>query len=241
MTASNTQGLVWYMYIILVSTVLSQMIAPLLPEEYTANVIQKKWNANGANVNHTYSGIWYSSYKEQKIRFDGLDASNNHTNTIVSVGLQISILDFSQNPAGVNYYYDRSTLADKGQCYNGPVTGFFAPPKATFLRDIGAIFAGWDEDKRYGLCQKWSFYLIQLEAMQKGMSVKECIKDKIMNDYPYSPTTITFWFDLSNSVVRWDLLGLDLQTGVQTYQYNVVTGIDFSASNIDIFASNCTA
>ena len=213
-----------------------------MPEEYTANVIQLKWNSNGADVNHTYSGIWYSSYKQQKIRFDGLLATNNHTNTIVSVGPQISILDFSKNPVGVNYYYDRTTLADQGECESGPVTGFFAPPKSTFLRDIGAIFAGWDEDKRYGLCQKWSFYLIQLEAHQRGITVNECLKDKILNDdYPYQPTTVTFWFDLSNSVVRWDLLGLDLQTGVQTYQYNVVTGIDFSASQINVFASNCTA
>ena len=225
-----------------IASVSSQMIAPLLPEEYTANVIQKKWNINGQDVNHTYSGIWYSSYTLQKIRFDGLVSDNNHTDTIQGVGLQISILDFSSNPAGVNYYYDRDTLSDEGQCYTGPVTGFFAPPKATFLRDVGAIFAGWDEDKRYGLCQKWSFYLIQLEAMQKGLSVNEVMKEKIMNDdAPYKPTTITFWIDQSNSFVRWDLIGLDLQTGVQTYQFNIVTDIDYSKSKIDIFASNCTA
>eukprot|EP01084_Bolivina_argentea_P013577 25487_1 len=227
--------------ILFVNACISQMIPPLLPEEYTCNVIQKKWNLNGQNVNHTYSGIWYSSYKEQKIRFDGLEASTNHTNILQSVSLQISILDFSTNPMGINYYYDRMNLEDKGECFTGPVTGFFAPPKATFLRDIGAIFAGWDYDTNYGQCQKWSFYLVQLEAQQKGITVKELIKYKILNDYPYNPTTITFWVDLSGSMVRWDLIGLDLQTGVQTYQYNVLTNIDFAASNQNVFASNCTA
>ncbi len=38
-------GLVWTVF--LFSLVLGQMIAPLVPEEFVANVIQKKWNENG--------------------------------------------------------------------------------------------------------------------------------------------------------------------------------------------------
>ena len=59
----------------------------------------------------------------------------------------------------INYYYERSSLSDEGECYiywsSGPVTGFFSPPSSTFLSDIGATFAGYDYSVDYGLCQKY--------------------------------------------------------------------------------------
>ena len=51
-------------------------------------------------------------------------------------------------------------------------------------------------------------------------------------------TLITFWFDGSESFVRWDLIGLDLQTGVQTYQSNIVE-TDYVDSPEDVFSSDC--
>jgi hypothetical protein len=200
------------------------MIAPLMPENYTCNVIQRKWNINGANINHTYSGIWYSSYQVQRIRFDGLVADFNHTDTIQYQGLQLSILDFSVKPS-VNYYFGKISLSDQGSCGKlSPVTGFFAPPPPTFLRDIGAIFAGNDYDSNYGVCQKWSFFLSQVNEEDRWK-------------FPFEgDTLITFWFDYALSFVRWDLLGIDLQTGVQTWQYNVMTGIKFDNTT---FATLC--
>ncbi|ETO10076.1 hypothetical protein RFI_27301, partial [Reticulomyxa filosa] len=105
------------------------------------------------------------------------------------------------------------SLSDAGSCSTGPVTGFFAPPKSTFLSDIGAIFAGNDYDENYGTCQKWSFFLSQLERYNGVKRPRLSLDDN-------GDTFITFWFDYANSFVRWDLVGIDLQTGVQTWQYN---------------------
>jgi len=51
-------------------TFLQGKIAPLLPEEFSAGVVQNKFNQNGFGVNHTCVGTYYSSFKRQVIRSD---------------------------------------------------------------------------------------------------------------------------------------------------------------------------
>ena len=212
----------------LLACCLSQKTPPTLPQEFACNVLQKKWNDNGKNVNHTYSGIWYSSYSKQQIRFDGVFYDTNHTSTVGTSGTQMSLLDFSESASGVNYYIEKNDLSDPGECYTGPVTGFFAPPNATFLSDIGAVFAGNEYSIDYGQCEKWSFSLTQVE---RAYGIKKKKKDD--DDYY---TFLTFWFDSNQAFVRWDLVSNGLFTGVQTFHSNCQHDLVF---NDDVFKSNC--
>ena len=45
-------------------------VPPLVAEEFTANMIQNKFNHNGFVINHTCAGTYYSSYSQQMIRAD---------------------------------------------------------------------------------------------------------------------------------------------------------------------------
>ena len=181
-------------------------------------------------MNHTYSGIWYSSYSRQMIRFDGVFYDGNHTNIVKTYGGQISLLDFSDDASGVNYYFEKVSLSDEGTCSKGPVTGFFAPPSATFLSDIGATFAGYEYSLDYGQCEKWSFFLTQIELSGSFDSYNNGLRDNSTS------TLITFWFDASDAFVRWDLVSNGLNTGVQTFHSNCNHNLVFDD---EIFSSTC--
>ena len=135
----------------------------------------------------------------QIIRFDGLGNLQENASDPGPpyAGNQISLLDFTLDPP-VNTYLERSSLADPGQCYIGPVSGYFIPT-ATYLRDVNAVFAGVDQTIN-GPLTKWSFFL-------DGTSD--------------SDTSVTFFFDSFGHYVRWDLWSTGLNTGVQTYYNNI--------------------
>ena len=74
----------------------------LVPEEFTANMIQDKFNHNGFVVNHTCAGTYYSSYSQQMIRANctvvDLISNNRSVPSPLTSSISISLLDFSKNP-----------------------------------------------------------------------------------------------------------------------------------------------
>ena len=182
-------------------------VPPLIPEEFTANMIQNKFNHNGFVVNHTCAGTYYSSHSQQMIRGDctavGL-VSNNHSQPSPLTSLvSISLLDFTQKPP-LNTYFEMGNLVNKSSCATSPAS-WLPPPSATFLRDVNATYAGTETLSDYGYSEKWSFALPELPG-----------------------AIFTFYLDLDAVVVRYDFIVLDDpeqgNVGVTNKFYNIITG-----------------
>lgn len=77
-------------------------IAPLLPGEFAANMLQNKFNHNGYVVNHTCAGTYYSSHSQQMIRADctatGYASNNQSRPTPFTSNIFLSLLDFTKTP-----------------------------------------------------------------------------------------------------------------------------------------------
>eukprot|EP00004_Rigifila_ramosa_P011222 TRINITY_DN2380_c0_g1_i2.p1 TRINITY_DN2380_c0_g1~~TRINITY_DN2380_c0_g1_i2.p1 ORF type:complete len:185 (+),score=32.10 TRINITY_DN2380_c0_g1_i2:260-814(+) len=93
-----------------------------------------------------------------------------------------SLTDHSVNP-GINTFVSRSHLAATPECWIGDSVGT-NPLPATFLRDVDAIFAGFEDTPEYGRCEKWSWFM-----------------------GPQS--LITFYFDAFGTFARWDQVWYD--------------------------------
>ena len=181
-------------------------VPPLLREEFTANMIQNKFNHNGFVVNHTCAGTYYSSYSQQMIRGDCtvVDlASNNHSQpSPLTSMVTISLLDFTKSPP-LNTFFEMGNLVNKSSCTTYTAS-WLPPPPSTFLRDVGAVYAGTEITAEFGICEKWFFALAEL-------------KD----------TYFTFYFDVFSNLVRYDfssLSGPQGGVGVTNKFYNVITG-----------------
>jgi len=187
----------------------SGKLAPLLPEEYVTNIVQNKWNWNGFVVNNTYSVVQWSSYKQQKIRTDGVMygmKSDNYSDPSPWIGnQQISLLDFTVSPP-INTYMGWSSLADKPKCVVSGAS-WLPPPKATWLRDVGAIYAGTEYIPYFGKCEKWSV------ISPLGIGI-----------------VLTMFFDAWQTFVRYDFIS----TGSGQQQVGVVTLLFNLRSNINI-------
>ena len=182
-------------------------VPPLIAEEFTANMIQNKFNHNGFVVNHTCAGTYYSSHSQQMIRGDctavGL-ASNNHSQPSQLTSLvSISLLDFTQSPP-LNTYFEMGNLVNKSSCSTYPAS-WLPPPSSTFLRDVNAIYAGTEITEDYGICEKWSFVLPELPG-----------------------PVFTFYIDSYTNLVRYDFIVLadseQGNVGVTNKFYNIITG-----------------
>ena len=190
-------------YVVVVS---QGKVAPLLAEEFTANMIQNKFNHNGFVINHTCAGTYYSSFSQQMIRADCtvVDiASNNrsHPSPLTS-SVSISLLDFSKNPP-LNTFYEMTNLVNKSTCATYEAS-WLPPMSSTFLRDVNAVYAGTEITSDYGLCEKWSFILPQLPG-----------------------TVFTFFFDSFSNMARYDFISSDSEqgaVGVTNKFFNVLTG-----------------
>ena len=182
-------------------------VAPLLPEEFAANMIQNKFNHNGFVVNHTCAGTYYSSYSQQMIRSDctatGYSSNNHSQPTPFTSNIFLSLLDFTKSPT-LNTYFEMDNLVNKTKC-STYTTAWLPPPKATFLRDVKAAYAGKEITAEYGVCEKWSFTLEQLPR-----------------------TVFTFYFDAFSTLVRYDFSTFSDpeqgNVGVTNLFYNVATG-----------------
>lgn len=181
--------------------------APLLPEEFTANMIQNKFNHNGYVVNHTCAGTYYSSYSQQMIRADctatGYSSNNQSQPSPFTSNIFLSLLDFNKSPT-LNTYFEMDNLVNKTKCTTYS-TGWLPPPKATFLRDVKAAYAGTELTAEYGVCEKWSFVLAELPR-----------------------TVFTFYFNSFSTFVRYDFTAFSSpdqgNVGVTNLFYNTVTG-----------------
>jgi len=174
-------------------------LAPLLPEEYATYYIQRKWNQNGFAVNHTEAGVQYSSFANQMMRADGTAfASTDNWNQSIPIPpsgqVMMSLLDFTQNPP-LNTYYIRYNLVNSS-CAEYPIVGFFAPPPSNFLRITDAVYAGNYYLAEYGNCDKWDSFVV-------------------------ANTIIEFYFDKYSNWVRYDIVGSNLETSVNTNLYGL--------------------
>ena len=182
-------------------------VPPLIAEEFTANMIQNKFNHNGFVVNHTCAGTYYSSHAQQMIRGDctavGLLSNNHSQPSPLTSAVSISLLDFTQSPP-LNTYFEMGNLVNKSSCTTYPAS-WLPPPAATFLRDVKATYAGTETLTDYGYCEKWSFELPELPG-----------------------TIFTFYVDLHTRIVRYDFIALDDpqqgSVGVTNKFYNIITG-----------------
>lgn len=181
-------------------------VPPLLGGEFTANVIQNKFNHNGFVVNHTCAGTYYSSYSQQMIRGDCTVVdltSNNHSQpSPLTSMVSISLLDFTKNPP-LNTFFEMGNLVNKSSCATYPAS-WLPPPAPTFLRDVNAVYAGTENTAEYGVCEKWFFELDELKG-----------------------TYFTFYFDAFSNFVRYDfssLSGPQGGVGVTNKFYNIITG-----------------
>ena len=182
-------------------------VPPLLAEEFTANFIQNKFNHNGFGVNHTCAGTYYSSYSQQMIRSDCTVVdliSNNHSQpSPLTSSVVISLLDFTKTPP-INTFFEMGNLVNKSSCMT--YTASWLPPsKASFLRDVKAVYAGTEITAEYGICEKWSFMLPELPG-----------------------TIFTFFINSFNILVRYDFISLGNpqqgNVGVTNKFYNMITG-----------------
>ena len=184
-------------------------VPPLMAEEFTANVIQNKFNQNGFVVNHTCAGTYYSSHSQQMIRGDCTVVdlvSNNHSQPSPLTSLvTISLIDFTKSPP-LNTFFEMGNLVNKSSCATYTAS-WLPPPSSTFLRDVNAVYAGTEITAEYGLCEKWSFVLAELKN-----------------------TFFTFYFDSFSNVVRYDFSSFSDPTqgqgevGVTNKFYNIITG-----------------
>eukprot|EP01100_Stratorugosa_tubuloviscum_P010170 TRINITY_DN4340_c0_g1_i1.p1 TRINITY_DN4340_c0_g1~~TRINITY_DN4340_c0_g1_i1.p1 ORF type:complete len:273 (+),score=82.59 TRINITY_DN4340_c0_g1_i1:115-933(+) len=195
-----------------------QKVAPLLPSEYAANVVQRKWNHNGFVVNNTYSQTTYSSYSQKMWRTDTVTfsyCSDDHSQPGPLNSLSASsLLDFTLYPPQ-NTYLTVFSISDPVLCVNGSAVGFPAPPPPNILQLIHAIYAGIEFDREFGKCEKWTVIS--------------------------GNTVVTFFFTVDNKqFVRYDFVVTDDQArqgevGVVTYYYNMFQGTIpshiFSGSN----------
>ena len=188
--------------------VLSQgKVPPLVSEEFTANMIQNKFNHNGFVVNHTCAGTYYSSYSQQMIRADctvvDLISNNRSEPSPLTSSVSISLLDFSKNPP-LNTFFEMGNLVNKSICATYPAS-WLPPMSTTFLRDVNAVYAGKELTNEYGVCEKWSFILPELPQ-----------------------TVFTFFFDSFSYVVRYDFISLSDSgqgdVGVTNKFFNIITG-----------------
>ena len=182
-------------------------IAPLLPEEFAANMLQNKFNHNGFVVNHTCAGTYYSSYSQQMIRGDctatGYASNNQSRPTPFTSNIFLSLLDFTKSPT-LNTYFEMDNLVNKTRC-STYTTSWLPPPSATFLRDVKAAYAGVEVTAEYGTCEKWSFMLEELPR-----------------------TVFTFFFDSYSTFVRYDFTAFSDpeqgDVGVTNLFFNTATG-----------------
>lgn len=182
-------------------------IPPLIAEEFTANMLQNKFNHNGFVVNHTCAGTYYSSYSQQMIRGDCTVVdliSNNHSQpSPLTSSLSLSLLDFTKNPP-LNTFFEMGNLVNKSSCSTYPAS-WLPPPSSTFLRDVNAGYAGTEITADYGVCEKWSFELSEIPG-----------------------TIFTFYFDSFTNLVRYDFISLSSSeqgnVGVTNKFFNMVTG-----------------
>jgi hypothetical protein len=177
-------------------------LAPLLPEEYRANAMQNKFNFNGnaPGVNHTSSQTIYSSHAMKMLRTDSTSIENSISTELGSASTVISTIDFNVVP-NLNTFLEVETLLSAScQCYNA---SWLEPVKSTFLRDVGAVWAGVELVPSYGMCQKWA-------VVAPGR------------------TTITFYFERrSETFVGWHLVsagGPQVAVGVETFYVNMQAG-----------------
>jgi hypothetical protein len=97
----------------------------------------------------------------------------------------------------INTYLELTTLSDTASCTVGPASGFFLP-NSTFLRDFGAIFTGVEYVTNVGPCNKWSFV----------------VPDS-------TQASVTWFFDQSNTLTRWDMWSFVDKFVVQTFFTNM--------------------
>ena len=181
--------------------------APLLPEEFAANMLQNKFNHDGFVVNHTCAGTYYSSHSQQMIRGDctatGYASNNQSRPTPFTSNIFLSLLDFNKTPT-LNTYFEMDNLVNKTRC-STYATAWLPPPSATFLRDVKAAYAGAEETAEYGTCEKWSFVLEELPR-----------------------TVFTFYFDSYSTFVRYDFTVFSDpeqgNVGVTNLFFNTATG-----------------
>ena len=182
-------------------------VPPLVAEEFTANMIQNKFNHNGFVINHTCAGTYYSSYSQQMIRADctvvDLISNNRSKPSPLTSSVSISLLDFSKNPP-LNTFFEMGNLVNKSTCATYEAS-WLPPMSSTFLRDVNAVYAGTEITAEYGPCEKWSFILPELPG-----------------------TVFTFFFDSFSNIARYDFISLSGSgqgdVGVTNKFYNVITG-----------------
>ena len=182
-------------------------VAPLLPEEFTANMLQNKFNHNGFVVNHTCAGTYYSSYSQQMIRSDctatGYSSNNRSQPSPFTSHIFLSLLDFTKSPT-LNTYFEMDNLVNKTSCMTY-ATSWLPPAHSTFLRDVKAAYAGEELTALYGACEKWSFTLAELQG-----------------------AVFTFYFDSFSNFVRYDFTVFSDpeqgNVGVTNLFFNTVTG-----------------
>lgn len=178
-------------------------VAPQLPEEYSANVLQWKWNDQG--VNHSFVSTVFSSVKLRKMRTDTLSQNEgDHRASRVSV----SILDYTNYPTVLNTFAMADRIALNSTCSQSKLAAaaaFPPPPPADFLNDpaTASIFAGTFERPDlapHGSVDAWTFFVP-------------------------GPTAVTFFFETqSQRFVGYDFVSPVLRTGTTTKLYNFVYG-----------------
>mmetsp|Transcript_2626 Transcript_2626/g.3632 ORF Transcript_2626/g.3632 Transcript_2626/m.3632 type:complete len:180 (+) Transcript_2626:21-560(+) len=132
-------------------------VAPLLPSEFYANMLQNKFNQNGFGVNHTCSGTYYSSLSQMMVRADctaaGYISNNASIPSPTQSSIFLSLMDFENN---LNTVVTWNNLGSTPSCWKGPC-GWLPPLAPTFLRDNNAIYGGIENTKFDGDCEKWQF------------------------------------------------------------------------------------
>eukprot|EP01126_Amoeba_proteus_P010518 TRINITY_DN14102_c0_g1_i4.p1 TRINITY_DN14102_c0_g1~~TRINITY_DN14102_c0_g1_i4.p1 ORF type:complete len:223 (+),score=16.28 TRINITY_DN14102_c0_g1_i4:354-1022(+) len=166
-------------------------VPPQFPPEFIASFYQHKWDVN---VNHSSTGIWYTSSVQNKVR---VDQSTQAVDRPGSGNILQSILDFSQN---MNFLL---TLTSQGpNCSTYPIIGYF-PLYPTLLSDRKAVYAGRlnvEHPIHLGECDRWTIFLPS-----------------------ESRTVVTFFFSLETGLpVRFDaVVGDDKRTAFNTYFWNI--------------------
>ncbi len=130
-------------FLFLISATVGYRVAPLFPEEYSANVQQWKWNENG--VNHSFVSTVFSSRLLMKIRTDTLSQQEGATRTS---RIASSLLDYTAYPMVVNTFQEAQTaVLMNATCIQSKLSAAesFPPPSpANYLNleSTASVFSG---------------------------------------------------------------------------------------------------
>jgi hypothetical protein len=134
----------------------------------------------------------------------GMSSNNMSVPSPLEATTMISLIDFTKSPP-LNTLVTYNALNSKPSCYTGP--GSWLPPmQSTFLRDVGAVFAGTESTPEYGICDKWLFTIPS-----------------------FGEVIFVFYFDQAfQNLVRYDFNvphdPVQINVGVTTKFFNIVSG-----------------